>query len=84
MSIYHPNPWEVETLQAFSFLNCPECSFKSKGKISFKNLKFCCKDKKRTASNNALLPLISTIISSLISHIPSLNFILKWGQSCKS
>ena len=34
-SIYHPNPWQVETIQAFSFLNCPECSFKSKNEDFF-------------------------------------------------
>ena len=25
------NPWLVENIQTFSFLNCPECTFKSKG-----------------------------------------------------
>ena len=24
------NPWQVHSIQDFSFLNCPECSFKSK------------------------------------------------------
>ena len=24
------NPWQVESIQDFSFLNCPECTFKSK------------------------------------------------------
>ena len=24
------NPWHVESIQDFSFLNCPECTFKSK------------------------------------------------------
>merc|ERR1712105_433667 len=24
------NPWDVESVQAFAFLNCPECTFKSK------------------------------------------------------
>ena len=24
------NPWQVENVQAFAFLNCPECTFKIK------------------------------------------------------
>ena len=31
------NPWLVENFQAFSFLNCPECNFKSKENIPFKS-----------------------------------------------
>lgn len=31
------NPWEVESLQDFSFLCCPECSFKSKEACDFEN-----------------------------------------------
>ena len=27
------NPWLVENIQTFSFLNCPECTFKSKGAV---------------------------------------------------
>ena len=27
------NPWLVENVQTFSFLNCPECTFKSKGVV---------------------------------------------------
>lgn len=30
-----PNPWQVETLEAFTFLCCPECTFKSKQNESF-------------------------------------------------
>ena len=29
------NPWLVDSIQAFSFLNCPECSFKAKDKNFF-------------------------------------------------
>ena len=29
------NPWLVNSIQAFSFLNCPECSFKVKDKNFF-------------------------------------------------
>ena len=29
------NPWLVNSIQAFSFLNCPECSFKAKDKNFF-------------------------------------------------
>ena len=31
------NPWMVEKLQDFLFLNCPECSFKTKAKDYFQN-----------------------------------------------
>ena len=24
------NPWHVESIQDFAFLNCPECAFKTK------------------------------------------------------
>ena len=24
------NPWQVESILAFTYLNCPECTFKSK------------------------------------------------------
>ena len=24
------NPWQVDSIQDFAFLNCPECSFKTK------------------------------------------------------
>ena len=30
------NPWKVETVQAFYFLNCPECAFKTKTEDMFK------------------------------------------------
>ena len=30
------NPWKVETVQAFYFLNCPECAFKTKTENMFK------------------------------------------------
>jgi hypothetical protein len=29
------NPWLVDSIQAFSFLNCPECSFKAQDKNFF-------------------------------------------------
>ena len=29
------NPWEVESIQSFAFLNCPECTFKSKEETLF-------------------------------------------------
>jgi hypothetical protein len=29
------NPWLVDSIQAFSFFNCPQCSFKAKDKNSF-------------------------------------------------
>ena len=31
------NPWKVDNIKAFSFLNCPECSFKVKDENSFQN-----------------------------------------------
>ena len=31
------NPWQVETIQEFSYLNCPECSFKTKGDYFFQD-----------------------------------------------
>ena len=31
------NPWNVDNIKAFSFLNCPECSFKIKDENSFQN-----------------------------------------------
>ena len=31
------NPWLVENIQTFSFLNCPECMFKTKTEDTFKN-----------------------------------------------
>ena len=31
------NPWLVENIQTFSFLNCPECAFKTKTEDMFKN-----------------------------------------------
>ena len=31
------NPWKVDNIKAFSFLNCPECSFKIKDENSFQN-----------------------------------------------
>ena len=31
------NPWLVENIQTFSFLNCPECSFKTKTEDMFEN-----------------------------------------------
>ena len=31
------NPWDVENIQEFSFLNCPECSFKTKEDNIFQN-----------------------------------------------
>ena len=29
------NPWIVESIQAFSFLKCPECSFDTKEEVNF-------------------------------------------------
>ena len=29
------NPWNVASVQDFSFLNCPECTFKSKEEANF-------------------------------------------------
>ena len=31
------NPWKVDNIKAFSFLNCPECTFKIKDENSFQN-----------------------------------------------
>ena len=31
------NPWEVHCIKDFLFLNCPECSFKTKGKDFFQD-----------------------------------------------
>ena len=31
------NPWEVESVQSFAFLNCPECTFKTKEESFFQN-----------------------------------------------
>ena len=31
------NPWLVENIQAFSSLNCPECVFKTRTEVMFKN-----------------------------------------------
>ena len=31
------NPWQVEGIQAFSYLNCPECSFKTKEEPYFQH-----------------------------------------------
>ena len=31
------NPWQVESLEAFSFLCCPECTFNSKEEELFKD-----------------------------------------------
>ena len=31
------NPWNVGSIDEFSYLNCPECTFHSKEKTSFKN-----------------------------------------------
>ena len=31
------NPWLVENIQTFSFLNCPECAFKTKTEDMFEN-----------------------------------------------
>ena len=32
---YHKNPWMVDSIKDFWFLNCPECKFKSKEEINF-------------------------------------------------
>ena len=32
-----PNPWEVESIQDFYFLRCPECGFDTKEENSFEN-----------------------------------------------
>ena len=31
------NPWQVEGIQAFSYLNCPECTFKTKEEPNFQH-----------------------------------------------
>ena len=31
------NPWQVDNLQSFLFLNCPECVFKTKQAKAFQN-----------------------------------------------
>ena len=31
------NPWNVESVQSFAFLNCPECSFKTKEENLFQD-----------------------------------------------
>ena len=31
------NPWQVESIEAFYYLNCPECSFNSKDEIGFQD-----------------------------------------------
>ena len=31
------NPWDVESIQAFSYLKCPECSFDTKEENLFEN-----------------------------------------------
>ena len=31
------NPWEVESIQSFAFLNCPECTFKTKEESFFQD-----------------------------------------------
>ena len=33
----YENPWKVENIKEFSFLNCPECPFKAKKEITFTN-----------------------------------------------
>ena len=35
MKGYEPNPWLVENLTDFNFLNCPECNYKSKNDQAF-------------------------------------------------
>ena len=51
------NPWLVNSIQAFSFLNCPECSFKAKDKNFFQghalqnhplSFEFFCTSSKKT------------------------------------
>ena len=32
-----PNPWQVESVQDFIYINCPECVFKTKEGSSFQN-----------------------------------------------
>ena len=31
------NPWKVNSIDAFSYLKCPECEFDSKAESKFKN-----------------------------------------------
>ena len=31
------NPWDVKNIQEFSFLNCPECNFKTKTETIFQD-----------------------------------------------
>ena len=31
------NPWEVESIQAFAYLNCPQCDFKTKDEDFFQD-----------------------------------------------
>ena len=31
------NPWQVDSIQDFAFLNCPECSFKTKTEEFFQD-----------------------------------------------
>ena len=31
------NPWQVNSIEAFAYLKCPECDFDSKAESSFKN-----------------------------------------------
>ena len=31
------NPWHVDSMQAFAFLNCPECTFKTKEEDFFQS-----------------------------------------------
>ena len=51
------NPWLVDSIQAFSFLNCPECCFKAKDKNFFQghalqnhplSFEFFCSSSKKT------------------------------------
>ena len=37
MTRLHQNPWQVESLDDFTFICCPECTFKSKTESSFQN-----------------------------------------------
>jgi len=37
MHTFSKNPWQAESLQDFSFLNCPECAYKSKDESLFVN-----------------------------------------------
>ena len=31
------NPWQVDSIEAFSYLKCPECTFNTKDEISFQD-----------------------------------------------